>query len=119
VGDARHFYFSTLVINGVDHAVVTDADAPQVPSAMSFLQPLGLGSVASALIFGKMRLDKGSGSRKNSFSALDLRATRYSGTQFASCPRKCTIRTGRPSLAIHLILKEGMMKTATALAPVG
>jgi hypothetical protein len=38
----------------------------------------------SAFILGRMRVDILPGNRKNSFSALDFSATRYSGTQFVS-----------------------------------
>ena len=82
VCDAHHFDVPDFVIDGIDHAVTADADAPQVSSADELLATLG--SVPSALIFGKMRPDIESGSRKNSFSALDFSATRYSGTQLAS-----------------------------------
>src|SRR5208337_1552323 len=51
---------------------------------LSFFDPCGRGSRASALILGRMRAAMSSGNRKNSFSALDFSATRYSGTQLAS-----------------------------------
>jgi hypothetical protein len=52
VSDARHFYFSALVINGVDHTVIANADAPQVSSTNELFAAVWSGTVPSALIFG-------------------------------------------------------------------
>jgi len=84
VRNARHFHFPDFVIDCIDDAVIANADAPIVPATTEFLDPRGRGSVASAFIRGKMRAEMLSGKRKSSFSALDLNATLYSGTQFAA-----------------------------------
>jgi len=51
VSDARHFHFLDLVIDGVDHAVIADADAPHVSSADEFLASVGSGVNAQRLDF--------------------------------------------------------------------
>jgi hypothetical protein len=50
--DARHFHFSALVINGVYHAVIADADASQVSSANAIFAVAGSGVCAKRLDFG-------------------------------------------------------------------
>ena len=51
VGDARYFYFPDFVINGVDHAVIADADAPQVFSADELFAAIGSGVCGKRLDF--------------------------------------------------------------------
>jgi hypothetical protein len=82
MGNARNFHNFLVVIDGVDHAIIADADAPFVRTAPEFLRALRSG-------IGAKRFDSWEdavldGSRKNSFSAFAFSATRYSGTQLAS-----------------------------------
>ena len=80
MSDARYINLPCAVVDGVDHAIVADANPPFVLTALSFLQPCGLGSTARLSILGKMRATTWLGSREISFSALEVSEILYSGT---------------------------------------
>jgi hypothetical protein len=76
VRDARYINGPGLIVYLVDHAVVTNADAPFFIAPDELLTPDGLGFDASFSKRETMRALMLFGSENNSFSALVVRAMR-------------------------------------------
>jgi len=71
--DSRNFDEQFSVVEGLDHAVVANADAPLAVTAGGFWQPAGRGLEASIWRRDPTRATTSAGSFYSSRSALDVR----------------------------------------------